>query len=255
MKFFCDTLTSDSVVDRLGSKITAALIDPILLPKQMDNIQVRLRPQTPKPTVPFRLSPIENGNQEKKKKRNRSLNNQLVVIENPLLRRPEPYGRLKPIEHKSSRIRQSSWGSSEQNSPIPVHDFYEKIEAAVAVSDADACSNLASRPEMKKLDAAELLELLESSYNRYEVSSASKELFIELFEDIVDKIIPEIHPNYFKNFIILAARKTVPLKLFSMACKHLKLLSKDSLNELVKEIEVEYVLERFELIGLSDLIS
>ena len=256
--FIFDVLTSESD-GKLGEAAAAALMDPVLLAHRAthqvlpEKKTFNRRPATPGPGV-VRLSPLTlaNPNVSKKEANTKRRGRAVTLHDNPVVITPEPCGRLKPLS-KQAAPRKSSWGSSKSSSPIESDEFFDEIEAAIKESNQDACSYMAARPEMKSLSTDELLDLLQVAHRRSFISWNSKEIFQELFADVVLRIVPENHPQSFKKFIMLAVQHTVPLALFSSACKHINLLSSQDLSDLIHEIELKFVWQRIERTGKADL--
>lgn len=254
----CNVFASSETEAEQGLKLAELLMAPLLLPCRTNHIKIdmpapvtitrrranriRARPQTSGPMASIRLTPLNQvtSNSFQELKSSGSSDNELSI--------------LKPVVFKK-KLRQSSWGSQhhEDDEEIPLQDFHEEIEAAVSQSNADACSYLSQRPEMKLLKSEDLFELLQSAFTRFKNSKNSKRLFLELFENIIDGIVPEIHPYDYKKFIILATKQEIPRSLFSVVCKHIKLLSKQSLNEVVRKIDIKYIWEQIERNRIGNL--
>lgn len=246
MKIFCEVILAS---EEAGDLLTAALMDPLMLTHKATHQVIEtksplkeqssklIRPGTPGPLVINRLSPMVVKTMKQKKKRDRA---------DVLLRNPTIPQRLEPI-------RKSSWGSTSSSSggsPIGTEDFFEEIEAAIKVSHLEAVSYLSTRQEMRKLKVEDLLELLTLSYERY-VLKYSREIFPQLFTEIVDKIVPKYHPSSLKEFTSFALNKSVPKRLFSIAVKHVRLLSKADLSEFIREIETKYIWEKIDQLGMG----
>lgn len=247
MRLFWNSIASGTDDSRLT--LTEVLLAPLLLPHRINHIQnhhvpnkLRPRLQTPGPLSSARLSTLNQAEnvQEIMKV---EYNENLQVSESAISLRHDKAGKI---------IKQFFKKSIDPDISTPVQDFYEEIKVAISRSNFDAYSHLSKRPEMKLLESDKLFDLLDSSLDRYTDSNNSRRLFVELFKDVVDGIVPEIYPNDFEKFIVLATKRTVPSKLFSLACKHLKLLSNDSLNELVCKIELKSVWAQLGKVGISD---
>lgn len=233
MKVFCGNVSAaESSAKLTGEIITAGLMDPIML-SHMANHQIMslaenesknsnfmVRPATP---GPFQLStflPTTIINSLSKRRRDLKL----PLIKNPTV--------LEPIE--IMRERKSSWPSLQ----LDTGNFYDQIVLAIRKNKYDLTSRLALRPEMAKLNWNELFNLLMISYFRYLDSDLRfRDIFEELFHDIVLDIVPKLYPYHFFDFILFSLKKHIPTRLFLKACKHVNLLSKNELNELIKRVE------------------
>jgi hypothetical protein len=264
MRLFWNALASSRQEDEeQGLKLAELLMAPLLLPCRTCHIHpggYKLKPvQVPLPASPTRKSKIKSRPQTPAAVlsiRLAPLNQEAIVQENEGLESSEcepTITILKPAESRN-KISRSSLESNEQNYfPIPIQIFHEKIKAAVAQSNAEACSYLSKRPDMKQLEAEDLFKLLQYAHNLSKNSRNARRLFLELFEEIVDAIVPKNYPHHFQKFIILIAKPEVPERLFSLACKHVKLLSKHSLNDLIRKIEINYIWDQIERVDHINL--
>ena len=265
MNFMCKILTSETE-EISGEAVTAVLMDPLSLghrathPIKNTEKKPFSRPLTPRPNV-LSLSPLNLDSSSnplapaKETKKNSEFG--ISMLEKPSVTEVEPLKSSMAMSSgsKKSLKSKSLWHLINNNLPISSDQFYAKMEEVILAADSDACLCIASRPEMRQLSAEKLLDLLERARRLSMISTRSNHLFRELFTEVVVNIVPSTHPESFKKFIMMAVKKHVSINLLVSACKHIKLLSNNDLNELIHEIEMKFVWERLERIGIPDMSS